>query len=668
MENIKQKIIAVIILILVVAGLIWLTMFLKNKNTNTETGEKTGIALFTKKNPGTKQVKNQGSIGSENDNDLTGNDTTKPVSIIENIIQTITGNKDPITTNSTSVSENKSIGQAIRDFFLGNDGLPASQTDFQAETQDLSSRDPLALFSEEESAFVEPLTEEDDSIGRECKPKEYISKITRKNELEEQIKKGTRKKESLSDDEKDLIAWKPSKEEIDEDDMRRVLERNWDMWSYPTSYLKDCQWAGYEDKDASQAQNSFEKAKREVRDTFASISIMVGSQYTYQEAQNFLLTTRSTIDRYKDTISDCRLVRGLFEDPSGTTTGVRGYPYNWTNTYLEERKQQGEEHYVWSLHSEIRKDIAERVKKGDLKNKIKNEGLRAELGITDDSANQSALSTPIKNFTRNDKKIVNTTNYYWDWDGKSSTGTSEQQFHVVLLDNDKANRMTLDTDTTDVNDKDTLQNPNNTVCSWQNDDECGGNGHSVRAANNFPGIYMVRLPQSIWDILRQDQSKNLFCTMNKMMHTWAFQEQQVGAGMIAFSHIKNLESYGVMCDNNFIQDERVNLFYKKPALVVTTLDPLTITVDSERKAYRFNPYYDTIDPGPVSSDTGNPWVGFTTPTYFHGQPALFSIADGDGKDFSGWVGVLDIITTRNRDNWYSLSPIKARYDFFKDDE
>lgn len=635
MENIKQKIIAVIILILVVAGLIWLTMFLKNKNTDTETGEKTGIALFTKKNPGTKQVKNQGSIGSENDSDLTGNDTTKPVSIIENIIQTITGNNNTNTSNTEGVSvEKKGIGQAIRDFFLGNDGLPAGQVDTQVDGLRVSEKDPLALIGESEPAFIDTTTEEDDSIGRECAPKVYVSKITRKNELEEQIKTGKRKKETLSDIEQDLLAWKPSGDEIDEDNMRRVLERNWDMWSYPTSYLKDCQWTGYEQEDASQVQNEFDKAKRQVRDTFSSISIMVGSQYTYQEAQNFLLTTRSTIDRYKDTISDCRLVRGLFEDPSGTTTGVTGYAYNWNNEKPED------------IHKDIRLDIAKRVKNGDLKNKIKNDSLRAELGIEDPNANQSALSTQVRNFSRDGKKIVAPENC--GWGGDTSIDGQEQQF-CVLTGEDKQ-RKALDTDTWIKNRGGTLYE----VCHY--DQECG-TSNSIMATNNFPGIYMVRLPQSIWDILRQDRSKNLFCTLNNLSHQWAFQEWEITRGeeSIANTHVKSLNSYGIMCDNNFIQDDRITLFRNVP----TQFHPLVpnFILRPGAKVYTLNPYYDLkkIEEGVESKNL------ITLPNYTTFDFGLTNLGiEGNAKAAT--------ITTQNRDNWYSLDPIKARYDFFKDDE
>jgi hypothetical protein len=457
--------------------------------------------------------------------------------------------------------------------------------------------------------------------------------------------------ESLSDEEQDLLKWKPSDVEIDEDNMRRVLERNWDMWSYPTSYLKDCQWAGYEDKDASQTQNSFDKAKRKVRDTFASISAMVGSQYTYQEAQNFLLTTTSTINRYKDTIADCKLIRGLFEDPSGTTTGVPGYPYNWENDEI--RRQKNEADKIWVRHPQIREDIANRVKKGDLKNKIKNDALRAELGITDENANQSMLTGHINFFNRDGKKLVNINNVgFKGWDATGSRSGQEMQFTVPHPEESWRQRIALDTDTEIKNRGGTLYQ----VCHY--DEECGTR-QSIMATNNYPGIYMVRLPQSIWDMLRQDRSKNLFCTLNNMMHNWSYQEWEITKGITSVVGTRNatLESYGIMCDNNFIQDERVELFHAFPPLEYS-VGAVRVTVDRLRKVYKLNPYYDIVDSGKKTSDPK--WDQITLPTYLNIQP--WWIMEDSAP------GTLEIITTGSRDNWYSLSPIKARFDFFKDDE
>ena len=180
---------------------------------------------------------------------------------------------------------------------------------------------------------------------------------------------------------------------------------------------------------------------------------------------------------------------------------------------------------------------------------------------------------------------------------------------------------------------------------------------------------------------------------------WNFQEEERKAGASpAAMRISRLRADGLMCDNNLALDKQIsihNLDHSQisrhgikfgainlipQVAIVTFIKTVTtnaadfvglsnngnITIKSNTML-ALKPYFSRYDydfklvdmPKNTTEWTTLMATEFTSPTYMRTQLGWF----GHGRE-----AVSQIIFYENRDNWYSLSPIKAQYDFFKDDE
>jgi hypothetical protein len=752
MENFKQKIVAMVILILVVGGLVWLTMFLKNKNIDTQTGEKTGISLFTKKNTGTKQVKNQGSIGNQNTTDFTGNDTTKPVSIIENIIQTITGNgggsnNNTNTTDSNAVSVNQGggIGQAIRNFFLGNDGLPTGGNgNSVASSLNDGGVSPAGVTGQEIPGIdlpVEVLNLTGDDIPRaECSPAVYVSKLTRKQDLELQIKLGIKKLETLTDEEQEFQKWKPTKLEQDEDDMKRVLHRYWDVWSYPDNYLKpeggEC--GTWSDNTTTESdffkqsadnitvnENTINNAKREVRKSFSALSTIVSSTFSVNQSEGQRLIAQNDNLRYDDLLNDCRVIRGQFE--GGYTYAPDGKTRITIGQYYYPNAQSGTA-FIANSHEKIAEDLARRVKlapKPDTElGRLIEKSKKAKMGtgpeLTDAEIIRYQELMLTQKFGRQEElggiirsEIIKSSLINWSDDTNILTATemgnisylwdknNPPQTEDFWIPKNKAENMGVFSSFSNSPQVASSGQPGSQVVGlgyinpglaalqalgavnvlggnitkyfsdyvgrFQNEMlsttenaryhltmypklQYGGAlgfsqlrgstfwSKSQYATNPNPGFYLIKEPQSIWEILEQDRDKVLYCRLNKFMSMWA--------GIETNEHpVRYINSHGINCDNK-ISQEKLNLITQTGGWS-----------ESERLAW-VNRHLDNQD----GNTKFRSWVG----------PKI--ILERSNQFWPSHYYYLEDRVTMpefmniDRDNWYSNSPQNAIFEFIKDED
>jgi hypothetical protein len=570
MENIKQKIIAIVILVAVVAGLVFLVSRFGPK-TDPVTGEKTGIHLFTMKNPGNREIKNQGGVG--NQSGTTGvldqnNTNLKPVNIIENIINTIAGTKDNDQIDTVDTTNNN-FGKAIRDFFLRNDGLPAgtsgTNNDEGLETDEINTNG-IKTNNKNVPGIDIPIDIDtvgnDDPVPSNCKPGVYESKMTRSTEIKYAISKGFKKESDLTDEEKELYAWKPTQEDIDNDNMQRVLHRYWDIWSYPKNYLKpegtgdslECgTWtdtSGESKYDAFKAgiinENTVNTAKREVRKDFSAISMIVSTTFSSNQSTNQVLIAEKDNERYNSLLNDCRVIRGQFEG---------GYTYDISGTKridIPQYYKQGSSlsifpfvttGKVWT-HKEIITDLKKRIKDTkDLGGLIRTDIIKSTL-------QSGELDTNILTQTE-----IGDISYLKDKNNPDYDVTYD-------FPKNKAENISVFKDAEDAR-YSLTRYPKLQYGGENGNQEIRGStfwsGNQL-AMNFNPGMYMIAEPQSIWELLDQDKNKVLFCRLNKFMGQWAGIESNSNPASYVNSH-------GINCDNNLsatkAEIDAMNEEYKK---------------------------------------------------------------------------------------------------------
>lgn len=698
MENFKKKLIAVLILIVVVGGLVVLTMFAKNKTTST-TGEKTGISLFTKKNTGTKALKNQGNVGNQTETNFTGNDTTKPVSIIENIINTITGKDNSSnSSNSNTVSiNNGGIGQVIRDFFLGSDGLPgtgALETTGTGEFADIPGIPGGESNKIPEVSTVVDFTDTDQTniSNPECSPAVYVSKLTRKQDLELEIEINPARKTTLTDEEKEILAWKPTKQEIDEDNMRQVLHRYWDIWSYPDNYLKpdgeNCgTWTnpneGTTEKDFANGiinTNTINAAKRETRKKFSALATIVSSSFSVNQSESQRLIAQSDNKRYDDLVNDCRVIRGQFE--GGYTYGLDNKTRITIPQYYFSNAQSGIATgrdntsssgtiLIADSHEKIASDLARRVQlHTETKNKAEFAKLTAKIKaasmgtFNSGGANTSGLTdAEIKRYQ--DLLLENrfgglqlgdliraevVKNKLINWKDDTNILTATTMGNIsYLIDRDhptydlsveypknKAENMSIFSSPEDAR-YNLTKYPKLQYGGSTGAKEIRGStfwsGNQV-AMNYNPGMYMIAEPQSVWELLEQDKNKVLFCRLNKFMGQWAGIETNS-------SPAPYINSHGINCDNALTASEKeIDDFNKKYADQAKR--------DTSNKLFFIFPFKNDS-----WEKIKNDYKALALPSFyypFEESSAMFQ--------FYGF----------NRDNWYSNSPQNAVFEFIKDED
>lgn len=764
MENMKQKIIAIIMLCVVVAGLVWLTMRVQ-KTTDPQTG-KTGVQLFTKKNPGDREVKNQGATGNSKPGDNNGNTTdenTKPVSIIENIINTITGKNNFSGENTTSANSG-GLGKTLLGLLLGEDGLPlggvggtsgtgstgtsgdntGTGTDGSGTNGNVPGIDiPIEITDNEDSNTL---------VRAECSPGVYVSKLSRKQDLDIQLKLGHRTEASLSDEEKELRTWQPTSLEIDEDNMKRVLHRYWDIWSYPDNYLKlDGSECGSWTDSGSVAQSDFIKDglekvivneqtiannKREVRRSFAALSTMVSSTFSVSQSEGQLLVAKEDNNRYKSLINDCRVIRAQFEGPSPYYSGI-GSQAGTSGTRTSNTTSTGNPTVI-NTHMDIARDLARRVKltspfKSELAQlslkakKLKMEGKElsnAEIAryqqLLLDNRFSDALgdviqSEVIKNELINYSDAVNiltmtdagNISYLWDknnpWTGDSTTFPKNKAENLgIFFSNSNKKYTYTGGDAT----QGTLQtigetaaaarlaiaapiivplevlgitnlfgggdNIKNIFAGYANGYDAGLLSPSEMAryhltmypklqyggplgfsqlrgstfwsgaqsaTNPNPGFYLIKEPQNIWEMLEQDQSKVLYCRLNKFMSMWAGIETNV-------SPLGYINSHGINCDNQVTQ---------------STMDKI-VKVGGWSENDRLAWIRRHLDHDELYTKTRGWWgvkyivessKNMSWPSYY------YNLEDRV---------IMPEFVIVNRDNWYSNSVQNAVFEFIKDED
>lgn len=276
----------------------------------------------------------------------------------------------------------------------------------------------------------------------------------------------------------------------DEDNMNRVMERYWDMWTYPERYIANCTWSDTE------KQAEFEKGKTDIRNTFSKLGELIAIDRTVQLAK----VARDAI------ISDNERYTSLFEDCKKIVNEFLGGRLNAFKMQLS--------------HNNAKTTLKELITTNQIS--LSNKELRGVLL-------RELSNTKNPQFKENilDQEPGNISWYH----AKTDDYTKDLMQTEVSFIRAKNQPVTY-----------VAANPSNGV------------DISVPRppANHYAynGAYITKFPKNIWEMLEQDKQKNLYCMLNGWLASYPLQpDKYTGFDEGDPDDSGAMLSYGVLCDN-----------------------------------------------------------------------------------------------------------------------
>ncbi len=275
----------------------------------------------------------------------------------------------------------------------------------------------------------------------------------------------------------------------DEDNMNRVMERYWDMWTYPERYIANCTWTDTE------KQEEFEKGKTDIRNTFSKIGELIAIDRTVQLAKVAQNAIISDNERYTHLFEDCTKLVNEF----------------WGNGRLNVIKMQGS-------HNIAKKTLKDLITTNQIS--LSSKELRAVIL----------------------RELSNTKNPQFKENILDQEPGNISWYHA------KTDNYTKDLIQTEVS---FIRAQNKTVTYVAGSGSINSVVPKPPANNYaYSGAYLTKFPKNIWEMIDQDKQKNLYCMLNGWLTSYVLQpDKYTGFDEGDPDDAGAMLTYGVLCDN-----------------------------------------------------------------------------------------------------------------------